>query len=232
MDFLTEEEEGIVSVYEVYTNLLYMLSDRGYTVNMDEVGEKKEFWKRIDDWSSLNKRYYRDGAKGKGKGEKECIQTVWIPIVEGNQKVKKDQWTNELSKINTENIDCKILFVSKTPLGNQASDKLNSMNDMFNEFFTFDRLLIRVPEHFMVQSEIEKLEKEEVMEIMKNLGIKPSNFKIISTEDMLVRWYGFRPGDVIRIITDSQHLKRQVDYKIVTPVSSTNSPFKSNEIFN
>lgn len=230
MEYSEEGEFDTYGVSEIYRQVLNILKDRGYTVEAEirkyaDMSEN-DFWlskegkKRL--WTDLNKLYVK---------EDKSLQTIWIPVQSGIEKIKIDQLTSELRNVSPERNTSDLMFIADKPIGNPASNKLETLKGHKIEYWTYDRLRINIPEHFFIDR-VEKLSKVETMEIMRTLYIKPSNFPILSTQDMTTRWYGFDPGDVIRIWRNREHIGRSVEYRMVVPYNYQNEPIASNSIFN
>jgi len=67
-----------------------------------------------------------------------------------------------------------------------------------------------VPEHRL-------LTLEEAAEVMKRLGVKPSQLPWISVNDPVARLLGAKPGDIIEITRKSETAGEYRLYRIVVP---------------
>lgn len=73
---------------------------------------------------------------------------------------------------------------------------------------------INVLEHELVPKH-EALKPEEVVELLKNLGIRPEQLPWIRVSDPVSRELGVKPGDIVRIIRKSPTAGESVAYRFV-----------------
>ena len=229
MDFIKPEEVSTYGIVEIYRNLLKMLKDRGYDVEVEQDIYKDmtedEFWyqggKEKRNWSELNQVYEHPDKPKK-------LQTIWIPSNPTSDKIKIDYLVKEMKKVSPDGKDKDFLFLSDKPVGNPAGEKLELLSGI--EFWMYERLRINIPNHYLIDR-VEKISTKEAGEIMRNMQIKPCNFPVISIQDMLVRWYGWEIGDLIRIWVNREHIGKEVHYRMVTAKDFSNAPIKDT-IFN
>jgi DNA-directed RNA polymerase I, II, and III subunit RPABC1 len=227
MEYVPEEEVGTYGQLQIYRNLLKMLGDRGYIVEKQVKAAAKmdehDFWYRGGEkqleWKDLNEVFLH------GDPKRIPLQTIWIPYIENSDKIKIDHITKELRVVDPHEKNKHYLFLSDKHLGNPASEKLDNLSDI--EYWTYDRLRIPIPEHFLIDR-VEIVPEPEVQEMMKRLQIQRSNFPRMSIQDPTTRWYGLEPGNVVRLWETAA---REVRYRVVDINDYTGTPCK-NKIFN
>lgn len=226
MEFQDEDEFSTYGVVDIFRNLLLMLHDRGYSTLREYkelTGTKANtFWANIREWSDLNRTYTQPNRR--------TLKTIWLPEND-TDKVKIDHITTQLRAHMPERIESDVIIVSSKEIGSPAGNKLEVFENLRIEFFTYDRLRINIPKHFLIDKTT-LLTKAEVNEILKNLQINASNLPFILLGDMLARWYGWKAGDVIRIYSNRENMGKKIDYRIVVPFSPELEPISDNEIFN
>ena len=174
------------------TNIVKMLKDRNYKIEIDDLKGsntfylKDFFFLKIDLESNYKKSQYLTIIDNIMTGKKE---NIIILIVPDNKKV---EWEN-----NCYNWSLK-----------------NQRNPNIFEIFEVSFFIIDPTIHYLTPKHI-KLTKEEKIKVLKELGIKDEEkeLPLILSSDPIIRWLGFKIGDVIKIIRDSGPYYRYVQYE-------------------
>lgn len=82
------------------------------------------------------------------------------------------------------------------------------------DLFTENDLLVDITEHYLVPQHI-ALSESETKELLERLSIPADKLPRISINDPISRYYGFRQGQVIKIIRDSLAGGRSVAFRVV-----------------
>lgn len=225
MEFTEEDEFSTDTVVHIFSNLLLMLSDRGYDTYEKYLQYKdmslEEFWRQKKQWSDLNEMFMKGGKK---------LQTIWLPETDVD-KIKIEPITTNLKAILPEELKCDVIIISNKEIGTPTSSKLEVFINWRIEFFTYDRLRINIPKHFLIDR-VELLKEDEVKALLSNIQAERYNLKILSIEDMITRWYGLRADDVVRIHISRENIGQRVDYRVVRLLDLALNPTSKNAIFN
>ena len=82
------------------------------------------------------------------------------------------------------------------------------------DLFSENELLVDITEHYLVPQHI-ALSEGETKEVLDRLAIPADKLPRISIDDPICRYYGFKQGQVIKIIRDSLAGGRSVAFRVV-----------------
>lgn len=100
-------------------------------------------------------------------------------------------------------------------------EKKKTKASVADEETTTKRIEVNILEHELVPRH-EVLKPEEAEEVLRKLGVKPTQIPWISIDDPVVRAIGAKPGDIVRIIRKSPTAGESIAYRYVvvdTPIS-------------
>ena len=132
---------------------------------------------------------------------KECFLfgVVMFRIVENMQK---------------EEIASAVIIV-KNKASNYAKIATKRFEPVFHiDLFSENDLLVDITEHFLVPPHI-LLSEAETKDLLERLSVPADKLPKIDVNDPVCRYYGFKPGQVIRIIRDSLVGGRTVAFRVV-----------------
>ena len=82
------------------------------------------------------------------------------------------------------------------------------------DLFAENDLLVDITEHYLVPQHI-ALNETETKELLERLSIPADKLPRISIDDPICHYYGFKQGQVIKIIRDSLAGGRSVAFRVV-----------------
>lgn len=107
------------------------------------------------------------------------------------------------------------IIVVKNKASNYAKQATKRFEPVFHlELFYENDLLVDITEHFLVPPHI-LLSEEEKKEVLARLSVPADKLPKLNVNDPVSRYYGFKPGQVIKIIRDSLVGGRTVAFRVV-----------------
>ena len=88
-------------------------------------------------------------------------------------------------------------------------------DDFVVEIFTEQELLFNVTEHSLVPKHVVLTDTEKAALIAKYRIAQPTQLPCLQRADPVARYYGLLPGQVVKIVRDSETAGRYVSYRIV-----------------
>ena len=132
---------------------------------------------------------------------KECLlfEVITCRIVENMQK---------------EEIASAVIII-KNKASNYAKIATKRFEPVFHiDLFSENDLLVDITEHFLVPPHI-LLSEAETKDLLERLCVPANKLPKIDVNDPVCRYYGFKPGQVIKIIRDSLVGGRTVAFRVV-----------------
>lgn len=119
-----------------------------------------------------------------------------------------------IEKLEKENISSAIIVV-KNRIPSTAKHACKKFEPIFHlDLFKESNLLVDITEHFLVPPHIALSEKE-TKDLLERLSIPADKLPKISVDDPICHYYGFKQGQVIKIIRNSLVGGRSVAFRVV-----------------
>jgi DNA-directed RNA polymerase I, II, and III subunit RPABC1 len=215
-------------IFTIKKNQLKMVERRGYDIEK----EKPMFNYTLDNFLDV----YIPYSKKQNKSLRAVLSLVY------DKKDKKDEKTNkrsdrlfvyfaeepekpqlgieyiidfitEMDKFKTKNG----IIISPRNLSPPARKKLESLLGYNVNVFQENEMMYDPTEHYLVPQH-RALGEEEQRNFLQQNNLSISNFKVILNTDMISRYYGFRPGQVIEIKRKNMYdtmVPESLDYRVV-----------------
>ncbi|KAK8832738.1 hypothetical protein WA577_004132 [Blastocystis sp. JDR] len=107
------------------------------------------------------------------------------------------------------------VIVVKNKISNYARQACKKFEPVFHlDLFSENELLVDITEHFLVPQHILLSEKEKTA-LLERLSIPADKLPKISIDDPICHYYGFKEGQVIKIIRNSLSGGRSVAFRVV-----------------
>jgi DNA-directed RNA polymerase subunit H (RpoH/RPB5) len=200
--------------YNVYTNTLQLITDRGYTYiepKKEDIESYNIFCKKIND---LPRIIYSS------KDNNANILAVYLN--ESNKKLKPAVLSNIAETIlkkyqsGVKNITILFIIISKSV--KKTAEKISLIkhtNENIHvkyEFMHFDKMKLCITKHVLSPT-FELLTNEEAEKIKMKLNV--ANMPMISFIDPIVKWFGASRGDVFKITEPHPIALQNISYKLI-----------------
>ena len=97
--------------------------------------------------------------------------------------------------------DIDVIVISPLNISNESNN--NILGQIKNISIFYDNKLLNNPtEHKYYNTHI-KLDDEEKYNVLKQAGVKLTKTTVIRRDDPIARWFGYKPGDLIKIIREA-----------------------------
>ena len=107
------------------------------------------------------------------------------------------------------------IIVIKNRASNYAKLACKRFEPIFHiDLFSENELLVDITEHFLVPTHI-LLSPSETAEVLERLSVPAAKLPKIDVNDPICRYYGFKAGQVIKVIRDSLVGGRSVAFRVV-----------------
>ena len=107
------------------------------------------------------------------------------------------------------------LVVVRNRISNYAKQAARKFEPIFHiDLFAEHELLVDITEHYLVPPHSVLTEKE-TKDLLERLSITADKLPKISEFDPISRYYGFKPGQVIKIIRNSLVGGRSIAFRVV-----------------
>lgn len=105
--------------------------------------------------------------------------------------------------------------MAKNRIPSSAKQACKKFEPIFHlDLFKESSLLVDITEHFLVPPHI-ALSEQETKELLERLSIPADKLPKISIDDPVCHYYGFKQGQVIKIIRNSMVGGRSVAFRVV-----------------
>lgn len=206
---MADENAEMYKIWRVRHTVLQLCHDRGYLITQDELEETFEIFKSqyegtIPDRNELTILCaHHNNANDK--------MFVFFP---DEPKIGVKTVQNYVIKMEEESVNRAIIVVRMglTPSAKQAMR--NVAPEYIMEEFLESEMLINITEHELVPQHI-LLTSEEKEELFARYKLKESQLMKMLTTDPVARYYGYKRGQVIKIIRKSDTAGRYVTHRLV-----------------
>lgn len=199
----------LYKLWRIRATVLQLCHDREYLITQDELDQTLEDFKaQYNDTKPEKSELTILCAHNNDKNNKMFVFFADEPKI-GLQKIQM-----YLSKMKEEQVTNAIIIVQTglTPSAKQALKDIAPAHII--EYFLESEMLINITEHELVPQHI-RLSTEEKEELFSRYKLKESQLiKLLST-DPIARYYGYKRGEVIKIIRKSETAGRYVAHRLV-----------------
>lgn len=201
-------------LFRIRRTLLLLLRDRGYAVldSEDDLSMSKEALREKLDYSNF-KRDCLTTLKQRHNDSTDRIY-AFLPENESGKKVGLPIIKLLASRMHRDEV--KRAIVIATGFTAQAVQKVNAANQTKNviiELFLENEFLVNLSRHALIPSAT-ILSEEEARQVTVQYSIQKSEMHRIQMSDMMARYYGLVPGQVIKISRGSETAGIYSTYRI------------------
>lgn len=203
-----DDTAELYKMWRVRRTVLQLCHDRGYLIVQDELDETFEAFK-----SKFNGQPTRDELTVLCAHNNNLDDKMYVFFPE-DPKIGIKVVQCYASRMEEEQVHRAIVIVRAglTPSAKQAMKNLGP--DYVMEDFLESEMLINITEHELVPQHI-LLTVEEKEELFSRYKLKESQLMKMLTSDPVSRYFGFKRGQVIKIIRKSDTAGRYVTHRLV-----------------
>lgn len=207
---MTNEDNGeMYKMWRIRHTVLQLCHDRGYLITGDELDESFEQFKQ---------QY--NGVKPERSELTVCcahddnIEDKMFVFFPDEAKIGVKTVQTYLMKMEEEKVNRAIIIVRMglTPSAKQAMKNLAP--EYIMEDFLESEMLINITEHELVPQHI-LLTTAEKEELFSRYKLKENQLMKMLSTDPVARYYGYKRGQVIKIIRNSETAGRYVTHRLV-----------------
>jgi len=194
-------------LWKVHKTVYEMLDDRGYTVSKDLLDIDLLSWR--EEYQSNNQITYEDLTLNFSKNG-NSIYVFFSNDVIGVQYIER------IIKKLTDNDSNKAILVVNQPVNDISKNIINLINNSkFNiEIFQEKQLLFNITKHVFVPKHSVITESQK-RDILKTYRIKETQLPRILANDPIVRYYGLKKGQVVKITRPSETAGEYILYRLI-----------------
>lgn len=204
-----EDSAEVYKIWRVKQTVLQLCHDRGYLVTQDELDETFERFKAK----------YEGCLPDRAEMTILCahhnnIDDKLYVFFPEEPKIGVKTVQNYVAKMEEDKVSRAIVVVRQglTPSAKAAMKSLGP--DFVMEDFLESELLINITEHELVPLHV-LLTTEEKLELFARYKLKENQLMKMLTTDPVARYYGYKRGQVVKIIRKSDTAGRYVTYRLV-----------------
>lgn len=205
---LLDDNADLYKMWRVRRTVLQLCHDRGYLIVQDELDETFDMFKSKFNGQPTREELTLLCAHNNNVNDKMYVffpddPKIGVKVVQQYAiKMEEDQVQRAIV----------IVRAGLTPSAKQAMKNLGPEYVM--EDFLESEMLINITEHELVPQHI-LLTVEEKEELFSRYKLKESQLMKMLTTDPVARYYGFKRGQVIKIIRNSDTAGRYVTHRLV-----------------
>ncbi|KAK3933332.1 DNA-directed RNA polymerases I, II, and III subunit RPABC1 [Frankliniella fusca] len=207
------EESDFKKLWRVKKTIMQLCHDRGYLVTQEELDETVEDFKSLYEVTTRSDKPLRARmtmlfTHSKNNDEK---MYVFFPVEKAVRKADIIVYCQDMQRENV----FRGIFVVQDALTTVAKKAIADFAPTFRlEAFWESELLVNIMDHELVPQHI-VLSDQEKEELFSKYKITENLLMRIQSHDPVVRYYGLKRGQVIKIIRNSETAGRYVLYRIV-----------------
>ncbi|KAL1348583.1 hypothetical protein HN51_024563 [Arachis hypogaea] len=203
-------EDEVKNLYRIRKTVLQMLRDRGYLVSDLEINNTiEEFKKEFDNFVGKDRE---DLVINKCKKDNPSEQIyVFFP---SKRKVGVGEIKAYTKRMHSQKVFNAIL-VCQEKITEFAQRSITEISSQFHwVVFQENELLFNVTEHELVPVH-QVLTDAEKNALLEKYTLEGTQLPKIQVDDPVARYYGLKPGQVVKIIKPSETAGRYVTYRYV-----------------
>lgn len=204
-----EDSAEVYKLWRVKHTVLQLCHDRGYLITQDELDESFENFRAK----------YENGLPNRSEMTILCahhnnIDDKMFVFFPDEPKIGIKTVQNYVVRMEEEKVSRAIVIVRQglTPSAKQAMKNVGPEYVM--EDFLESEMLINITEHELVPQHV-LLTVEEKEELFARYKLKESQLMKLLSSDPVARYYGYKKGQVIKIIRKSDTAGRYVTHRLV-----------------
>jgi len=217
-NFLSYSQTSQIEIlHRVYTHLIQMLEARKYTIDEEDVQDKKDltsFKDLFEDENDPDISILQFLAEKEEKNETQRIAIFWSDI----EKIGVKQIKSYLDFMDENDVNHSILVLKNpiTTFGKRAIEEFNiNFPTKYIEYFEYSELLINITKHVLTPLHI-PLSDTEKEELLKNYNLKKdAQLPKLHHTDAIAKYYGLRKGTVVKVIRSSGTETNYITYRVV-----------------
>lgn len=204
-----EDNAEMYKMWRIRHTVLQLCHDRGYLITQDELDETFEQFKEEYKFKKPERSDLTVLCNHHNNADDRMF--VFFP---DEPKIGVKTVQTFLLKMEEEKVNKAIVIVRMglTPSAKQAMK--NVAPDYIMEDFLESEMLINITEHELVPRHI-LLTSEEKEELFSRYKLKENQLMKMLSSDPVARYYGYKRGQVIKIIRNSETAGRYVTHRLV-----------------
>jgi DNA-directed RNA polymerase subunit H len=199
--------------YVIYKNLQKFLQYRN-VVSGHMFINKEDFSKRFSHYEYITIEGERDDKYGKRKF------FLFLIAPDSKYAINTPNFKKLMNTIPgaSLSLNCEIVFISQLPLSNFIRNEILNQKaerpNLYIENYEYPIFEIVIPEHGMVPKHFVMTDAEVEEVCQKHYTQKEKLSRMLHTDAPAV-WYGVRPGDVFKILRESESNGKAIGYRYV-----------------
>ena len=219
--------------FEIKKTLLEMIRDRGYDISeesnilymddnsfttyykslLDKCKEKQKISNLESFLLFSSNTYY-----SVNKTDLKILKIGFLELKANKAKINSDQISELISTLkirpkNSKKEYCdELILIINNEIVTLAKKQLNDLTSVNTSIF-FDKELFYNPTNYIDCPQFYLLTETEKNDLIRNLKCKLSDFLIIKHSDPIIKYYGWKRGQIVKIIRDDEF------YNVISPLS-------------
>lgn len=202
-------------LFDVKKNQIERLRDRGYDISAEE----PLFQYSFADFLSVYQKYATDRKISFREAMTRTYQNadgdkmlVYYGSAGGSKNVSIGTIRLFIQEMKDNNVKTAML-ITDAPIGSQALDPIAKVPDYDITTFLDSELYFNPTKHILVPRHV-KLTAEEAQEFYQRNRLTPKQMPMMSSDDVIAKYYGYKPGDVIRLERTNLSKSMLVDHSV------------------
>lgn len=196
------ENTATSRLFKIKKTQLEMVKDRGFDIS----NEQALFTYRISDF----KKHYTEQAEAQGITVRKALSIlyrnpdgthvyVYYPdTVQGAKFLGLDQITELTKTLEEYKGITNVIIISELPMSSHVRDKIAGLPMYHIQFFVYEDMTYNPTKHYLVPRHT-LLSEVEARDFLRRNKLKFSQLPWLSIEDPITRYYGWRPGQIVKI---------------------------------